>query len=326
MRKIIVTLIIISIFTTGCSLSKPIIKGQDTDEYISELEDKISKQEDTIKKQDDTIKTLEEKMNSLLNEVNNYNNQINLKNIEINSLLKFVKNSNEDNVYNGHYHFMEINKDYVYLIKRVGFDSESENWIDELWRYDLNGRKNKLYSCNNLDFRASPFNDVITIIEDNHLVFIDERGKEIIKFDIEDMNIKDKDLTIFPYGWSDDGTQFWGKLSNTYDVNYFFNVDLDNIEVKTYDVSNLDFNIDYSLNTNTGILCYSDYPMLLDDVSEKDFMDSNKEVILKTYNLKTKEEITLDKSITKEFQPKWLNENTIEYNDPKGIDRINKNL
>lgn len=69
-------------------------------------------------------------------------------------------------------------------------------------------------------------------------------------------------------------------------------------------------------------MCYSDYPVCLDIQCKEDFLESGRDVNLWLYNIFTDEEIQIDSSVTKEFNPVWIDENIVEYDSPLSDDRM----
>ena len=78
--------------------------------------------------------------------------------------------------------------------------------------------------------------------------------------------------------------------------------------------------LEFELNANRGLLLFSDYPVLL-DVFQSEYNSSKKSVKLYIYDLDTQRQQTISTSITKRFNPKWLDDNTIEFDSPNGNGR-----
>jgi len=228
-------------------------------------------------------------------------------------------------VYFNHYHHVEYNNGNIYIIKRIGYDGyPDEDWTDELWKYDSNRVSNKLYSTKGLDFRVSPDGKLIALQEGENLLFLETDGTFLKKFPTDVLGSKDissPDLNLLD--WSNDSNLFWGDLSFTVSPELFFAINTELWSIERYDVRDLNLTIsDLALNYNNGKLAYSDFPALFDNYSYDDFMNSESEVTLKIYDLKTKEEQEIAVSITKKFEPEWIAQDILEYNNPDSDDRI----
>ncbi|MTI65533.1 MAG: hypothetical protein FH753_02930 [Firmicutes bacterium] len=253
---------------------------------------------------------------------NNQINELKLKLEEKNEEIDKLKNENEklkgklsknERLYTNHYHFMEVHNECIYYLKRVG-DTDNE-WTDELLRYDKSKGVKKLYSAKGIDYRVSSDNKKIAVEFDEKLVLLNDKGEKIKTYSFNEI---DKSLQVTPNIWSDDGKVLYGSLSDTYMIEYFFKIENGDI---SYIKNNLELISEYVINPNTDWICYSDYPVLLDTDAFDEFKESKKSIKLYLYNFSTKEKIIIDKSVTKKFSPVWIDDNTIEYNDPSSDKR-----
>jgi hypothetical protein len=73
-------------------------------------------------------------------------------------------------------------------------------------------------------------------------------------------------------------------------------------------------------------IAFSDYPAMYDVDSAQEYERSGAKVNLVVYDLKTKAQEQIATSITKKFEPKWIDENTLEYNNPNGTGRLTKQI
>lgn len=230
-----------------------------------------------------------------------------------------------NDAYTGHYNFEESHNGNVYLIRRKG-DTNADNWVDELWKYSLDNKVTKLFSTKGLDFRVSP-NEEFIAIENRKIIITDSEGKIIKEFTDKDLNIE---ITkhAFPelYKWSDDNQLFWGFYMETAWPVMAYSINLESWEIVNYNLMDLSIGDEFNLNPNTGIIAFSDYPVTFDIDDAEEFKESKKEVKLYLYNLNNKELKTIDTSITKEFNPKWIDNTTLEYDDPGGNGRVTYKL
>jgi hypothetical protein len=76
------------------------------------------------------------------------------------------------------------------------------------------------------------------------------------------------------------------------------------------------------LNPNTGKVVFSDLPMFFAVDQQDEFIASGEAVNLYVYDLVSQNLQEIAVSQAKEFDPLWLDDTTIEYNDPVGESRI----
>lgn len=219
----------------------------------------------------------------------------------------------------------EYHDGILYIIRRIGYDGyPDEDWTDELWKYDEGEEGTKIYSAKGLGFRVSPNGEMIAIGATEDILFVDTDGNVLKEYSSEELIPTDaEDLSINLLDWSDDSKSLWGDLSLTAFPSFFFSIDTGAWVLNQYDVSSSNLSIgEGRLNYNNGKLAFSDYPVMFDEYAYEEFMDSGREVTLKVYDLNTKELIKIATSITKEFEPEWVEDNLLEYNDPEGSGRL----
>lgn len=222
-----------------------------------------------------------------------------------------------------HYHSKELLKGNLYIIRRIGYDGYSdENWMDELWKYSSNGSSTKLYSAKGLDFRVSSDGKYIAIDDDGTLKLIDVAGNGKAEFSEESIAALEPLAdggTQTLIDWSYRG-ELWGGLYDEEWPKIFYKVNTSNWQIKTYNVSNLEFHNEFELNVNNGKFVYSDFPAFFDEGPEaiKKFEAEGKtKVNLYLYDLNTKQKEIINTSDSKSFEPRWLDSNKLEYKDPK---------
>ena len=234
-----------------------------------------------------------------------------------------------EDVYREHYHNSEYHNGNLYIIRRVGYDGyPDEEWSDELWRYDSQTRETRLFSAKGLDFRTAPNENHIALVysldgsgepSDLRLAFLNSRGDLVQEFTVDQLSSPDYPS---PLKWSDDSGEFWGASHMGPRVLAFHRVEVVSWSIDGYDVSRLPISSEYDLNANIGKLVYSDYPVMFDVESVKQFEASGQQVTLFVYDFDTRAPLTIASSIAKLFHPIWLDDSTIECDDPAGEGRI----
>lgn len=241
---------------------------------------------------------------------------------------------NVADVYTDHYHFKEVHNGNVYLIRRIGPDTDEEwtdeNWADELWKYDTNNAGQKLYACQGLDFRVSPNEKYISVTDYNGMYIIDAEGNKIKDYTIEELSngeYKNESALGIRMQWSDDSLSFWAELDELYLPLRILKINTVNwSKTGYYDVTQLPVSAEFILNPNTGKIVLSDYPVMLDALGATEFEASKEKVTLFYYDLVEEKLTQIESSSAKMFNPQWIDDFTIEFDNPKGQDRLRYKL
>jgi len=243
-----------------------------------------------------------------------------LQNMETKAMVFFatIPDVNEN-----HYHSSEYHNGNVYIIRRTG-DVNTDNWQDELWRYDELRAGTMLYAVKGLDFRVSPGEVYIAIDGGDKLVILDAQGNPLHEYLPNQVltGPEDMPLIIGLVNWSDDSSALWLETSGPV-LACFTKVTVPSWQVSIYDLTGVSIGrAESELNPNTGKVVFSDMPMFFAADQYDDFKASGKDVTLYVYDLETKSLQQIAVSKAEEFEPLWLDDSTIEYNDPVGEGRI----
>lgn len=234
--------------------------------------------------------------------------------------------------YQEHYHGSEYHNGDLYIIRRIG-DVRGQNWTDQLWKYTSPTNGQAIFSVQGLDFRAAKDESMVAVTGDGtKITFINNSGsvlkelttKDLWNHQVIDPNYSASLITTSLNSWSKDSTALWGRVGGPGPlVNNFFQINVADWKVAIFDSpltvygqNEIDWNVD------TADITYSDYPLFLDADSDQRFIDSKKTVTLYVYDLKAKKSVTVTSSKGKQFKPKWLDNNTIEYDNPNGSGRV----
>ena len=224
-----------------------------------------------------------------------------------------------ENVNVNHYHNYEAHNGNLYLLKEVG-DTSGDDWAHELWRYNAEGEK-LLFSSKGMDFRVAPDESYIALVYPlppdyiyAALGFLDLAGGEVLQefgFDYID-----ESLSMGLDNWSDDSSTMWVKFSRGPAPSMFSKVNAMDWTVTDYDPGELYIGADYSLDSNSGQIIYSDHPTFFDIMSANAFAESGETVSLFIYNLDNGVELKIAESVARPFHPFWVDSMLIGYNDP----------
>ena len=230
----------------------------------------------------------------------------------------------------GHYHPAEYHHGHLYVIRVPGGEDAYQtnpNWTSELWRYGRNGMGTKLWSSKGIDFRVRDDEGMIAILSgskqgpENALYLVDRDGKPIKTFQLQ--QVVSTDMRFKKW----DGRFLWLADEATMTISGFVRIDTGSMAIKKYDVSQLGLSDeDYSLNTTSLRLAYSDYPPMVDIGLAEDFEKARTPVKLYIYDLTTKHRTFMARAIAKPFNPKWVSSSMLEYDNPRGKGRIQKRI
>jgi hypothetical protein len=227
-----------------------------------------------------------------------------------------------------HYHSSEYHNGNVYLIRRLG-DIETDNWRDELWKYDELRAGTMVYSIKGLDFRISPDESYVAVsggdqISGEKLVMLDKQGNILQEFSADQVLIGPEDMPLMVglLDWSDDSRVLWVETDGPA-IASFSSLPSPSWQISMFDLTGVPIGrAENELNPNTGKVVFSDLPMFFAVDQQDEFIASGEAVTLYVYDLASQslQEIAVSKA--KEFAPLWLDDTTIEYNDPVGEGRI----
>lgn len=123
--------------------------------------------------------------------------------------------------------------------------------------------------------------------------------------------------------WSDDSRSLWGVNTLGATIDSFFKIDTIMWNPFIFNVQDYPIQVqEYYLNTNNDKVVYSDYPITFDGDSSDEFKDSGTDVHLFILNLMNNQQKEIATSKAKRFEPKWIDNDTVEYNDPENEERI----
>lgn len=228
----------------------------------------------------------------------------------------------------GHYHNAEYHNGNLYTLHRTGGNTgyqTNPNWTDELWRYNQQKQGQKLYSVRGLDFRVSDDEKMIAIITNEEFNLLNNSGNKIKTFQSSEVVTNPQNSPRF-------GFLAWGPniiwLDNTLgpSLTGLAKINTTNYMVIKYDLSELLAGPEFTINVYKEKIAFSNYPAMFDVDSVQEYKRSGSKVNLIVYDLNSKSQQTIATSITKKFESKWLDESTLEYNNPNGTDRITKQI
>jgi hypothetical protein len=222
-----------------------------------------------------------------------------------------------------HYHSSEYHNGNVYIIRRTG-DVNTDSWQDELWRYDELRAGVMLYAIKGLDFRVSPDETYVAASGGERLVILDMQGSVLQEYAADQVltGPEDMPLMIGLVNWSDDSGVLWIETDGPVLASYS-NLVAPSWQIAMFDLAGIPIGrAENELNPNTGKVVFSNLPMFFAADQYDEFTASGEAVTLYVYDLRTKSLQQIAVSEAEEFEPLWLDDSTIAYNDPVGEGRI----
>ena len=231
------------------------------------------------------------------------------------------------NQYPGEYH-----NGNVYIVKEIGYDpgTDDQDWTNELWKYDANANGTKIFENKGISFRVSPDERYIAIrylpegadmITGEKLAFFDSQGNLAQEFSSQQFRVEQARLSL--QEWSDDSSALWVSLHHVGPrPQAFVKINVDSWQPDIYIFSGFPVGSEYDLNANAAKLVYSDHPVFFDVTSAQEFADGINTVTLFVYDFNTQSEQVIATSVSKLFNPRWIDDHTIEYDNPSGDGKI----
>lgn len=146
-----------------------------------------------------------------------------------------------DRMNRDHYHPAEWVNGTLYLVK--SYESETGEWVEELWRFPAGKNGKVIYSHSGLDFRVDESDKHIAIIsnstdlKDSIITFIDTEGntlKQITRSEIAEIK---SDNALRPLFWQKDS--FWFTADQAADTNHLGNINLTTDAITVYNISSV---------------------------------------------------------------------------------------
>ena len=282
----------------------------------------VSDQDPGIEEQDEVAALLEVVL--LDNSEYSAKTDVYIKNLDSGDMNLFITLTD---VAREHGHNAEYNNGSLFIILEIGYDGyPDDDWTNELWRYSETGEGVKLYSSQGMNFRAAPNGEIIGLETQGKLVFVDPSGNVLQEISASALFPDFEFDHISLEKWSDDSSIFWVSAKFGPSPLYFSKVSVGSWQITTYQTQGLSLGREFDLNPNTGKLVYSDHPVFFEVEGATQFAESKTAVSLFLYDLDTKEEVQIAISVAQPFDPKWLDDLTIEYNNPGGEDRLTYTL
>lgn len=227
-------------------------------------------------------------------------------------------------VYVDHYHAVEYHNGDIYLMKRVNYSGPGDtDWQDELWEINSQLHETKIYSGKGFDFRVSPDENYVAIREEfgegnDGVRMVNTQTGDIKSFIIKDLFLDPTAVSIDLVKWADDSQTFWGAITHGQQKENYFRLIVNNWDIAKYESPGYVLNHENDLNPNTGVIAYSDYPVVLAEEDVQRLESDKAPVHLYVKDLITGHGGTIATSSAKRFHPVWQSAITLMYDNPSG--------
>jgi hypothetical protein len=132
-------------------------------------------------------------------------------------------------------------------------------------------------------------------------------------------------LTFDFLEWGEES--FWVRANVAVNVIELLKIDKQTYDITVYDVIELGIQLrEFVFNADNEKIVYNNSPIFFDADVGDEFRESGAKVDLIICDLKTKVSQQILGSSAEDFKPKWLDKNTLEYNDPDSEERITKQI
>lgn len=229
-----------------------------------------------------------------------------------------------DNVYTHHYHPAEFVDGSLYVIRRIG-DIQTDDWTDQLWKYQTQDDGEILYEGQGVDFRVAPDGHSIAVFagaSPDEVVILDPNGDAVQVLLTKEFLDLNSDYSLSYLTMTNKG--LWLSETQATQRMNVIGYDFDSGEIRRWDISDTPVGIHESdFNPESLLIVYSDYQYAFDQETEQELTDTP--VALYLFNLADGSKRLLVTSAKRhEFDPKWIDEAEIEFNalDGSGRDQI----
>jgi hypothetical protein len=190
----------------------------------------------------------------------------------------------------------------------------------ELWRYSPDKQGAQIFPGTVGSYLFSADEKVVAIDTGLDMRFLAGDGKVLRTLSSSDVGLENPSL----YAWG--GSAFWLVEGVGAELPYLVKVEVPGFRLTKFDLTALGIGPEADFDPVKGRIVSSDFPPLYDTMSADEFRASKATVTLFTYDLETKRKQVIATSVTKKFNPKWIGDDTVEYDNPKGKGRLTRRI
>ncbi len=190
----------------------------------------------------------------------------------------------------------------------------------ELWKFSPDKKGTQIYPGSVIGYLFSDNEKVLAVETSADVQLLADDGKVLKTLTPADVGLENPSL----YAWG--GSAFWLVEGVGAELPYLVKVEVPGLSVTKFDLHALGIGPEDDFEPAKGRIVASDFPPLYDSETADEFGASKATVTLFVYDLKTKRKQVIATSVTKQFNPKWVGDNTVEYDNPNGKVRLTKRI
>jgi hypothetical protein len=190
----------------------------------------------------------------------------------------------------------------------------------ELWKYGPDEQGTLIYPGTVMAYMFSNDEKVLAIDTNDDVRFLADDRKVLRTLTPTDLGLDSPSL----YAWG--SSAFWLAEGLGAGFPNLVKVEVPSFEVTKFDLTPLGIGPEVDFDPATRRIVFSEFPPLYESVSANQFHASKKTVTLFVYDLETKRKQVVATSIAREFNPKWVADETVEYDNPNGKGRMTRRV
>lgn len=239
-----------------------------------------------------------------------------------------------------HYHPAEFHNGNLYVLTGK---HTAAGYIYSLWKFDSRWVSKQIWSGPSPfydDFRVSPDEkyiaseerDARSSVEGGRIVLMDGTGAvlQTVGADVLEPKSTPTEESEEVFGayhlinWSGHTLWFCDGSDRDTGIENIYVLNADNRSISRYKTEPIGPDSDFNVAAKKVV--YSTYPMLIDSDGIRGLQKKKTRIDLWVYDFATGRKTLVDYSIAREFNPAWIDRNTLQYNDPYGKGRVQKRL
>ncbi|MFH1252744.1 MAG: hypothetical protein V1664_00200 [Candidatus Uhrbacteria bacterium] len=183
------------------------------------------------------------------------------------------------------------------------------------------------------DFQISPDKKYVATTEKSSdlskqilTLLNNDNSETIIKtFSLSDLNIPNNEAAIWTLAWSEQN-KLWIRAQMGRQIISLISFEEPNFLPQQYNLESENVTTcDFAFNVEQEVLVFSDF-CPSDTLDLEDAVKNKTKTTLYLYDLKTQNKRVVAEAVAKEFLPVWVDDQTVEYNDPNSDSREKQSI
>ncbi|MGC2464858.1 MAG: hypothetical protein WA517_06650 [Candidatus Acidiferrum sp.] len=188
----------------------------------------------------------------------------------------------------------------------------------ELWKFGTDKKGTQIFPGYVGGYLFSAKGGLLAVETNTDVQFLAADGKVLKTLTPGDLGLQAPSL------YASSGSAFWLVEEVGAELPYLIKVEAPGFSVTKFDLAALRIGPEADFDAATERIVASDFPPIYDTDTDHEFRASKATVTLFVYDLRTKHKQVIATSVAKEFGPKWIGQDIVEYDDPLGKGRLTK--